>query len=233
MKLTELSQRAYVPYSGKPEACVIESVEGEFFGGVRIENVSFPLTIGAVQGAICHCLLAGQVPKTVFIEHDQYVPPFFREEFELEIQEADTEHSFSLYSYLKTENVDIEQCLKEALPLAVVPNSEFRVSSYLESPEGYLVGANVEFSDWAHGLCAERLAISMAVTEGITTFDRMELHTEKGNFSSPCGACRQVIYEFMPLHPIQFHHADGTKSMHQTVDLLPYSFRSNELRKQI
>jgi cytidine deaminase len=53
---TDFLSRSYAPYSGRPAACVVKGESGRFYGGVRIENISFPLTINEVQAAVCFCL---------------------------------------------------------------------------------------------------------------------------------------------------------------------------------
>lgn len=96
---------------------------------------------------------------------------------------------------------------------------------------GYYEGVNVEVSDWSMGLCAERIAIAKAKADGHSKFESMDVHTLKGEFSSPCGACRQVVTEMMPYHELRLFHADGSLSEHLSADLLPFSFKSSSLKK--
>ena len=63
----------------------------------------------------------------------------------------------------------------------------------------------------------ERVAICKAIAKGITT--KPCRFTLKGEFSSPCGACRQVLFEHVPLGKTELYHADGTYSEHFNVDL--------------
>jgi homotetrameric cytidine deaminase len=119
--------------------------------------------------------------------------------------------------------------LKRLLDRAVVGESDFPVSAIVETEQGYFTGVNVECTSWNMGLCAERVAITKALTFGSDKLISLEIHTRKGEFSSPCGACRQVIIEHLPKKQIHLHHADDSESIHYSEDLLPHSFSSSSL----
>lgn len=234
MSWKSLKEHSYVPYSEDQQTCIIESESGAFYSGVRIENISYPLTISAIQAACSICLSEGETPAKLYIENsDIQQLKFWVEEFNLEVIRTKNPPIANLTSLLKPEvsNFDPHQKLKELLPQAVIPNSNFPVAALLFVTGGYFEGVNVEVSDWSMGLCAERVAICKAVASGITEFKSMEIHTEKGEISSPCGACRQVMSELLPYHKIKLHHADGTLSEHFSIDLLPFSFTSRALKK--
>jgi homotetrameric cytidine deaminase len=226
-------EHSYVPYSHAPRTCVIESKSGKFYSGVRIENISYPLTIPAVQAACAICLSEGNIPSKLYLnDHDYEQLDFWQKEFDLELiygAELPTDNAEDLF---KTDpQIDASVKLKGLLQRAVVPNSDFPVSALLFTQNGYFEGVNIEVSDWTRGLCAERVALAKAITAGITEFERLEIHTRKGQVSSPCGACRQVITEFMPINKLILHHADHTTSEHFMNDLLPFNFTSDSLRK--
>lgn len=232
MSWNSLLNRSYVPYSGKPKACLVEGTSGKVYAGVRIENISYPLTIPAVQAACSICLSEKDTPAKIYVQNRELEQlAFWNVEFHLEVIETDDPpvvdrkdlqmHASSSFSAIDE--------LKVLLDQAVTTNSDFPVSALLFTENGYFEGVNVEVSDWTKGICAERVAISKAFAHGDTNFTRMEIHTRKGEFSSPCGACRQVILELLPYHNIKLHHADGTLSEHITVDLLPFSFKSSAL----
>lgn len=232
MSWKDLLEKAYVPYSKIPNACIIQGHKGDYFSGVRIENVSFPLTITALQAACCICLAYGQRPKTIFLKDDnnpQFL--FWKQEFNCEVVIGEIPDKVHLYSYREQHSKDELTYLKQLLNNAVTPNSEFPVSAILKSDTISISGVNVEVSDWTKGLCAERVAICKAIAEGITNFKTMSVHTLKGEFSSPCGACRQVLFEHLPLSKTELYHANGTYSEHFNVDLLPFSFTSRDLHK--
>lgn len=234
MNWSTLNDRAYAPYSGKTKACVVESRSGKFFAGVRVENISYPITIPAVQAACTICLSEKEVPAKLYLKDDSLDQlNFWREEFDLQIIKTDSLSELKvedLHQDLNT-NLDRNDRLRELLSQAVIPNSDFPVSALLFTSDGYFEGVNVEVSEWSQGLCAERVALSKAIASGIREFTRLEIHTKKGEISSPCGACRQVIVEFLPYNDIILHHADGTSSEHITLDLLPFNFKSSSLRK--
>lgn len=235
MSWKSLLQRSYTPYSNIPKACIIESTSGKYYAGVRIENISYPLTIPALQAACSICLSEGEVPAVLYIPDQELEQlSYWVEEFELEVIETDTPPIDELKQLLHTQ----EDIIKEPLPRlqallsdAVTPNSDFPVSALLFTNQGFFEGVNVEVSEWTRGLCAERVTLCKALAAGITEFTKMEVHTRDGEVSSPCGACRQVIIEHLPFHTMMLHHADGTLSEHLTHDLLPFSFKSEALKK--
>ncbi|WP_421774222.1 cytidine deaminase [Gracilimonas sp.] len=234
MSWKPLYENSYVPYSSDKEACVVESKSGKYYAGVRIENISYPLTIPAVQAACAICLSEGEIPAKIYIQDSSSEQlDYWVGEFNLEIIETKdppVEDLEDLYN-ASQENLDVLSRLKSLLDKAVAPNSDFPVSAILFTEDGYFEGVNVEVSAWTHGICAERVAISKAFVAGYTEFTRLEVHTRKGEISSPCGACRQVISELLPYHDIILHHSDGTQSEHLTLDLLPFSFKSSALKR--
>lgn len=234
MNWSSLNDRAYTPYSGKSKACVVESRSGKLFAGVRVENISYPITIPAVQAACSICLSEKEVPAKLFLQDDDLDQlNFWKKEFNLQIIKTNSfpELQVEELHHKRDTDLDIIGRLKELLGQAVIPNSDFPVSALLFTSDGYLEGVNIEVSDWTKGLCAERVALSKAIAAGVREFTRLEIHTKKGEISSPCGACRQVITEFLPYNDIILHHADGTSSDHLTLDLLPFNFKSSSLKK--
>lgn len=232
MSWTSLLEKSYVPYSCKPKACLIEGSSGKIYAGVRIENISYPLTIPAVQAACSICLSEKDTPAKIYVQNGELEQlDFWAGEFHLEVIETD-EPSISNLEDLQmhpSSSFSAIAELKSLLNQAVTTNSDFPVSALLFTEDGYFEGVNVEVSEWSKGICAERVAIAKAFAHGDTNFTRMEIHTRKGEFSSPCGTCRQVIVELLPYHDIKLHHSDGTLSEHISVDLLPFSFKSSAL----
>jgi homotetrameric cytidine deaminase len=234
MNWKELEERAYVPYSKTSKVCIIRGESGSFYPGVRVENVSFPITIPAVQAACCICLAEGDVPKELIVKSDKELEQlqFWVKEFDLKITTMPELEDIKFSDPgLEISQKDIKPALVSLLDKAITIHSDFPVSALLFCKQGIISGSNVEVSEWTKGLCAERLAIAKALSYGFNTFEWMSLHTLKGEFSSPCGACRQVIHEHMPDNQIDFNHADGTLSTHYTGDLLPFSFSSTSLIK--
>tara|TARA_R110000868_G_scaffold304437_3_gene565009 strand:- start:30532 stop:31230 length:699 start_codon:yes stop_codon:yes gene_type:complete len=232
MSWEKLHKRAHVPYSKIPKSCVVESIKGDFYPGVRIENVSFPLTISAIQAACFSCLSESDTPKKLYLPNKDFDQlSFWENEFDLEVIVADTLPQTKLKPLLHSSKVEEPKRLKELLEKAITTHSNFPVSALLFSKSGFVEGVNIEVSDWALGLCAERVALAKAISSGETEFIEIAVHTKFGDVSSPCGACRQVIFEHLPLNKIRMYHADGTLSEHFSVDLLPFSFTSKSLKK--
>lgn len=233
MNLKQIKDTSYVPYSGKPSICVVKSVQGNYFPGIRIENASFPLTINAVQNALFTCLSEGEQPQAIYVQNTGANSlEFWRHEFNVRVYPIDDLKDISFKSIiLDIKDRDVRNRLRELLADAVTVNSDFPVSVLLKTKQGFVSGVNIECSEWSLGLCAERIAIGKALSYQFTDLQDLYIHTRDGEYSSPCGACRQVIIEHLPHNPVQLYHPDGTQSMHYSSDLLPHSFRSSTLTK--
>ncbi|MBO6524931.1 MAG: hypothetical protein JJ971_13950 [Balneolaceae bacterium] len=232
MNWIELNSHAYVPYSTLPRACIIKGSEGGFYAGVRIENISFPLTISAIQAACCICLSEGENPEVLYIQDEEFVQlAYWQAEFSLTIEIISDISDIEVSTLLIESKPDEKKVLKKLLDKATTIHSNFPVSCLLYCESAYFEGVNVEVSDWSFGLCAERVALAKAIASGVSTFTELAVHTKYGDVSSPCGACRQVIFEHLPFNKIRLYHADDTFSEHNSVDLLPLSFTSKALKK--
>jgi len=93
---------------------------------------------------------------------------------------------------------DLLNMAREAARDAYVPYSHFPVGAALECADGSVfTGCNVENSSLGCTICAERTAIVKAVSEGRREFLRIAIYGEGENYCMPCGACRQVMSEFV------------------------------------
>ena len=233
MNWETLYKRSYTKYSGKADAAVVVDESDTMYPGVRIENIAFPDTISAEQAAIYSCLCNGAKPVRLYLKEDNRMTHpllgYWVDIFQIEVVTSEELPDVTIYQPLLPDDVDVDKLLNEMLDEAIVPYSHFPVSALLHSDKGFVGGVNIECADWRLGLCAERIAIARALSAGITSFRALHVHTRYGEFSSPCGACRQVIIEHLPGVPVHLHHADGSRSVHQSQDLLPYSFRSSAL----
>src|SRR3954465_2162446 len=96
--------------------------------------------------------------------------------------------------------MDVEKLVaesKKAREQAYVPYSKFPVGAALLAEDGTVYkGCNIENSAYSMTNCAERTAFFKAVSEGVTKFKALAIVGDTEGPISPCGACRQVIYEF-------------------------------------
>ena len=116
---------------------------------------------------------------------------------------------------------------RKAMKRAYAPYSQFRVGAALLTSKGEVfTGCNVENASYGLTNCAERTAIFAAIaTSGPGLNIRaIAVVNDQGVPCSPCGACRQVIYEFGPEATVFFQSAKGWKQSHIT-ELLPEGFR--------
>ena len=99
--------------------------------------------------------------------------------------------------------VDLDELFQKALVAAqsaYAPYSRFRVGAALLSDDGTVfLGCNVENRSYGLSICAERTAVTKAVSEGHRSFRALAIATPDSEVPvGPCGACRQVLSEFMP-----------------------------------
>ena len=112
----------------------------------------------------------------------------------------------------------------EARKLAYAPYSNYPVGAALRTKTGRIyTGVNIENAAYPHTMCAERVAIFKAVSEGETEFEMIAVVTNNGG--SPCGGCRQVLAEFGLDTIVLFADGDGNLKKELTVsELLPEAF---------
>jgi cytidine deaminase len=121
----------------------------------------------------------------------------------------------------------LEQAARNAFKNAHAPYSRFRVGSAILLTNGKIfTGCNVENASYGMSNCAERTAIFSAVAQLGPKIEirAVAVANDRGIACSPCGACRQVIYEFGPDATIYFQDKNGPRQMHIT-ELLPEGFR--------
>lgn len=114
---------------------------------------------------------------------------------------------------------------------AHAPYSGFQVGAALLADDGRIfVGANCENAAYPLGLCAERGAVSAAITAGARHFIACAIVTGGPGAASPCGGCRQVLAEFAPSFPVRSVALDGSGVLLRTVaELLPFGFDPAQL----
>ena len=106
---------------------------------------------------------------------------------------------------------------------AYAPYSNYSVGAALLTKSGRIyLGANVENASYSLTVCAERIAVFKAISEGEREFAAIAVVTSNGG--SPCGACRQVLREFAPDLSIYIADAAGNYRQTSIAELLPDSF---------
>ena len=116
---------------------------------------------------------------------------------------------------------------RRGLERAYAPYSRFRVGAAVLTGSGAVYpGCNVENASYGLTICAERAAVFRAVAEegGAVEVRAVAAITDGGGASPPCGACRQVLYEFGPEAVVLFTAAHGVEEA-RLADLLPAGFR--------
>jgi cytidine deaminase len=116
---------------------------------------------------------------------------------------------------------------RKAMKHAYAPYSQFRVGAAILTSKGKVfTGCNVENASYGLSNCAERTAIFAAIAQSGPGLDirAIAVVNDQGVPCSPCGACRQVIYEFGPDATVYFQSSNGWKESHIT-QLLPEGFR--------
>jgi len=120
---------------------------------------------------------------------------------------------------------------KEVRLKAYAPYSNFLVgAAVLTNSDKIYVGCNIENSSYSLTCCAERVAIFQAISAGETNIKAMAVVGDADEPISPCGACRQVMSEFINLDtPIYLANISGVINELTINDLLPLAFGAKQL----
>lgn len=122
---------------------------------------------------------------------------------------------------------------RRAQKLAYAPYSHFQVGAALLASSGKIyTGCNIENASYPLSICAERVAIFKAVSEGETQFLALAVVADSQSLSAPCGACRQVIMEFAPELPVVLSNLEGQRIIVKASDLLPMPFTKEFLNEK-
>jgi cytidine deaminase len=130
----------------------------------------------------------------------------------------------------KEEQQALIDLANEARRRAYAPYSNYPVGAALRTKSGRLyTGVNIENAAYPHTMCAERVAMFKAVSEGETEFEVIAVVTNNGG--SPCGGCRQVMAEFGLDTLVLIADGDGKLQKVMTVsELLPEAFTPKHLQ---
>ncbi len=119
---------------------------------------------------------------------------------------------------------------KQARENAHAPFSNFRVGAALRAISGRIFGGcNVENATYGLTMCAERVAIFKAISDGERGFDAICVVTDSDTLTPPCGACRQLIWEFCGDVPVILANLKGQTEVIPMRELLPKPFDASNL----
>ena len=110
------------------------------------------------------------------------------------------------------------------------PYSKFQVGAAVRSASGRIyTGSNVESSSYGLTMCAERLAICIALHEGERDLTAIAVVAETGDAPGPCGACRQFMFDFAPAAQVIMENLKGDRRVLGVEELIPYGFGPKDL----
>lgn len=108
---------------------------------------------------------------------------------------------------------------------AFAPYSHFQVGAALEDSDGAIhTGCNVENATYGLTVCAERVAVFKAISEGVRKFRRVAVAADTESLTPPCGACRQILWEFCGDIEIVLVNLAGKTETYRLKDLFPKPF---------
>jgi cytidine deaminase len=121
--------------------------------------------------------------------------------------------------------LELMSAARAARARAYAPYSKYRVGAAVLSDDGRIfTGCNVENASYGLTQCAERVAITKAVSEGARRIKAVAVVVAGNDTASPCGACRQVIREFGPDAAVITGAPRGRVRVEHIEDLLPRAF---------
>ena len=113
---------------------------------------------------------------------------------------------------------------------AYAPYSGFKVGAALLCDDGSVyTGCNVENASYPCGICAERIAAAKAVSEGRKRFTACAVTGSSAEKCTPCGICRQFLYEFAPDMTVLCGNKDGEYDEAKLSELLPRGFGASSM----
>ena len=114
---------------------------------------------------------------------------------------------------------------------SVAPFSNFLVGAAVRTSSGKVyTGCNIESASYGLTVCAERVAIWKALSEGERNFTELAVVADTETLTPPCGTCRQIIWEFARGADIVFANLTGQSEVFHIADLLPRAFDARFLK---
>jgi cytidine deaminase len=117
------------------------------------------------------------------------------------------------------------QAALDARAHAFAPFSKFQVGAAIEDADGRIhTGCNVENATYGLTVCAERVAVFKAISEGVRRFRRVAVAADTDSLTPPCGACRQILWEFCGDIEIALVNPRGKIETYRLKELFPKPF---------
>ena len=238
---------ALVPFSKAPVGAALLHADGHWTVGARIENPSFPLTIGAVLAAHAASVAASAGPVVAAAcsraftgEERAFLDAALGTALQPDGDDGLLVSGDALpdalgplplaAARLPAGDAEAVAMARHAAGAALVPHSDFPVGAVVIGSEGEVVGGcNVEYPDWSRGLCGERVALARAVALGVRPA-WIALSCIKSPGATPCGACRQVMATLLPPDArVVIDHGDAPPALTTPARLLPDAFEAGRL----
>jgi cytidine deaminase len=125
---------------------------------------------------------------------------------------------------------EIARLARAARESAHAPFSGYKVGAALRAKAGEVVtGCNVENASYGLTMCAERVAVFKAVSEGIRGFDAIAVVVDSPRPAAPCGPCRQILWEFCGDIWVRMENLSGRGLTRRMSELLPLPFDQGNL----
>lgn len=128
-------------------------------------------------------------------------------------------------------DLELIESAEKARATAFAPYSNFRVGAAVRTKSGKIyTGCNIESAAYSGTVCAERVAIWKAVSEGEKEFARVAVVADTKELTPPCGVCRQILWEFCGDVPVTLANLEGDLETIRMKDLLPRAFDTKFLK---
>jgi len=132
----------------------------------------------------------------------------------------------------ESEYVALVEAARDARTRAVAPYSNFKVGAALLASDGQVIkGCNVENASYGLTVCAERVALLKALSDGYRHFTAIAVVADTNAPTPPCGPCRQLLWEYCGDIPVVMANLTQVTGQHQLKDLLPLPFDGRLLGK--
>jgi cytidine deaminase len=126
---------------------------------------------------------------------------------------------------------ELVDAAKRARENSYAPFSDFRVGAAIEMEDGTVIaGCNVESASYGLTVCAERVAIWKAISEGKHKIKHLAVVADTDELTPPCGVCRQIIWEFGGNVPVTLANLNGKRETVEMKELLPRAFDTKFLK---